>query len=534
MKRILRVCFLCSFLMVILSIAAFAAADTTIRVGLRYGSTAMATANLQNSEGSGYLFGYMNGDAFVSLGSTGETKISMEASGKGESGLGTYHVQLPAVYSSFSAASAAAQSAGGFPAYVNGNYYVRVGSYASSSQADAAKEQLGGDVADSSSTGVTVIITGTQTILFQFDCSGVYSLTVQPTGAANPVTLFQSYKYNGLFQYLRTTGGSLSVINIVDLDDYVKGVVPYEMSASWPIEALKAQAVCARTYVSRLNRHSGDGFDICSTTHCQVYYGRNRADARSDQAVDETAGICAYYNGKLIEAVYSSSNGGASEDAKNVWGGDTPYLKGKLDPYEAMITIPNYQYTVTFSAQELEQILAKKGKNIGTVTDLYVSEFTALGNVKEVTFVGTSGTHTVKQESCRTFFNGVISGKSVRSLRYTITGGSGGAGSGSFYVNPSGGTVSLPDSYVISGDGTVSPYSGSGAWVITDQGLEQLTTSGGGTSSGGAASSGSFTITGTGYGHNVGLSQYGAKAMAENGYTYDEILKFYYTGIELK
>lgn len=526
MKRIFKILFLCSLLAAIFSVTAFAAADTSIRVGLRYGSSAMATANLQNSEGSGYLFGYMNGSSFVSLGSTSETKISMEASGRGESGLGAYHVQLPTSYASFNQAAAAAQTAGGFPAYVNGSYYVRVGSYTSYSQAQAAAGT--GEVVESSSTAVTVIITGTQTILFQFDCSGAYSLTIQPTGTANPVTWFKGYKYSGMFQYLRTTGGNLSVINIVGLDDYVKGVVPYEMSASWPIEALKAQAVCARTYVSNLHKHNSDGFDICNTTHCQVYYGRNRADARSDQAVDETSGICAYYNGKLIEAVYSSSNGGASEDVVNVWGSNYPYLKGKIDPYEAMITIPNYQYTVTFSADELTQILNSKGKSVGTVTNVYVSEFTALGNVKSVTFEGTSGTVTVKNETCRTIFNGVISGKSVRSQRYTISGGSGG-GSNGYYVNPSGGTVSLPDSYVISGNGSVSPYGSSGGWVITDQGVEQLAPVSGQKASSGAT----FTITGTGYGHNVGLSQYGAKAMAENGYTYDQILKFYYTGIDL-
>ncbi len=82
---------------------------------------------------------------------------------------------------------------------------------------------------------------------------------------------------------------------------------------------------------------------MCSTTDCQVYNGVSTATDRSDQAVEKTAGECLYYDGRLVqEAVYHSSDGGATEDADNVWGSDVGYLKGKNDPYEAMTTIPNY------------------------------------------------------------------------------------------------------------------------------------------------------------------------------------------------
>ncbi len=545
MRKFFRIFFLCSLLTAIFTVSAYAAEDT-LKVGLRYGSDAMDTANLQNVTGYGwgYEVGYFDSARnFVALGEIDTNEISMTVSG----GLGDYHVQLTDVFSTWTEAEAAAAAFdGGYPAYVNGSYRVRFGAYASKTDAAAAQALYVGTswtgpdgkarpfsstVTNPSATGVTVIVTGTQTILFQFDCSGAMNLALHPLwDGGKTVTWFKGYKYYGDFEYLRTTGGNLSVINVLPVDDYVKGVVPYEMTPSWPVEALAAQAICARTYAMRETKHKSDGFDVCNTTNCQVYYGVNKATAQSDQAVEETAGLCLYYNGKLIEAVYSSSNGGASEDAKNVWGSEVAYLKGKLDPYEAMTTIPSYQYSVTFTLDELTNILNTKGYSVGQVTNVYVSSLTATGNVAAVTFEGTSGTRIITGERCRTIFNGVYSGRTVYSQRYTITGGTGGSTSGS--VSTTGGSVSLGDSYVISGSGSVGRYPGGEAYVITGSGTEVLEITGGTASS--ASSGGGITITGTGNGHNVGLSQYGAKAMAEQGFSYEEILQFYYTDITIE
>ena len=556
MRKFFRIFFLCSFLTVILTVSAYAAEDT-LKVGLRYGSSALFSANLQNVTGYGwgYEVGYFDGNRdFVSLGAIDTNEISMTADGPiyisgdgtysasgGSKMIGGYHIQLQDTFSAWKeAAYVAGQFDGGFPAYINGVYRVRIGHFQTKTDAAAAAAlyvgtayqdmdgrscSFSGEVAEPSRTGVTITVTGTQTILFEFDCSGAMSLGLMPVGADPTVTWFKGYKYYGGFEYVRTTGGNLSVINVLPADDYVKGVVPYEMSGSWPLEALKAQAVCARTYALRITSHRSDGFDVCNSTHCQVYNGIGSATARSDQAVEETAGLCLYYNGSLIEAVYSSSNGGASEDAKNVWGSDVGYLQGKLDPYEAMTSIPSYSYTVTFTAQELTTILNSKGYSVGTVQNVYVSKTTDVGNVAAVTFVGTSGTKTVTGETCRTIFNSVISGKTVRSQRYTIAGGSGGG----YQVN--GGSTVLEDldgTYVISGNGTVSAYTGGDTYVMTDSGVEMLQPSGG------SSSGGVFTISGTGNGHNVGLSQYGAKAMAEQGYSYEDILHFYYTDVTIR
>ena len=550
-KLVVTVAFLVTFF-IVCSVSASAVVNNTVKVGLKYSGDALFSANLENAQGSGYAFGYYDSSrSFVPLGKTGQTTISMTAAGTiyiGGSGtyydtepvsshqtLGPYHIQLSGTYDDFAAAAAAASAySGGYPAYLSGTYSVRIGCYQTANDASTALAALGvggGTVVQSGGTGVLVTVTKTAAVLFEFDCLGAQSLAVLPDGGGTKaVTWFKGYKYYGGFEYQRITGGNINVINVVNLEDYVKGVIPYEMNGGWPLEALKAQAVCARTYACATTKHlSSNGFDVCNTTDCQVYYGVGSGainpTAASDQAVDETAGSCLYYNGALAEAVYFSSDGGATEDAANVWGGSVPYLMGKADPYESTIAIPSYSYSTTYSSAELTYILQNKGYSIGTVRNVYVSEFTKMGNVYKVTFVDTSGgTLTVKGDTCRSIFYSSTYGKSVRSMRFNISGGS----SASFYVNSASGPLgTLSGVYLISGSGTVSSYTGSAPYVITSSGTAALT------SSASTASSDSFTVTGTGSGHNVGMSQYGANAMAKQGCDYRAILNFYYTNVTI-
>ena len=303
--------------------------------------------------------------------------------------------------------------------------------------------------------------------------------------------------------------------------EYLIGAVAAEMPISWPDEALKAQAVCARTYAVCQTKHRAQGFDICATTHCQVYQGTAASGANSDAAVDQTAGEFLYYSGRLVqEAVYYSSNGGASEDSLNVWGNDVGYLKGKIDPYEGKIAsiIPRYNWSTTFTASELTSLLNNRGYGIGTVKNAYVSAYTDTGNVYSVTFTGTSGSKTVSREACRTLLN-------LRSQRFTIGGGT---GENIYSVNDTGESVALGSMSAIDSSGKSSALSGN-VYVITSSGTSQLvqrTT----TSSG----SGSFVISGSGYGHNVGMSQWGAYSMANLGYSYRDILQFYYTDVSIR
>lgn len=540
------------------AVSAAAVVDDTIKVGLRYGSGALFSANLENAEGEGYAFGWYDEDrSFRELGRTEETAISMTAAGDiymSESGaysrempsgafrhLGSWHVQAEG-FDSFEEAEEAARDLGGWPAWISGEYVVRVGCYDSRGEAEDALDELGeGDTVErSSATGVMVTVTGTAEILFEFDYQGILPLGVRPEGwGEEPATWFKGYRYRGGFEYPRVTGGNLNVINVVDLEDYVKGVVPHEMGGEWPLAALEAQAVCARTYACRTTKHlSGYGFDVCSTTDCQVYNGLNASNSRTDAAVDNTAGECVWYGRELAETVYHSSDGGATEDAANVWGGEVPYLRGKADPYESQTAIPNYAYTVSYTAEELTWVLQNSGYSIGTVADVYIAEYTPLGNVYKVTFVDTSGQSlTVKGDTCRMAFYSTTYGKNVRSLRFSIGGGSGSgggpAGGGTYYVNDGGERLSaLKGASVITGGGRLATLKGDSASVITASGTETL--SGAPSAPAVSAPSGGFVITGTGNGHNVGMSQYGAKAMAELGYDYEDILTFYFTDVTIE
>lgn len=526
-----------------------------IRVGLRYGSSALFAANLENAEGQGYEFGrYDNNLNFHTFGETGETTITMIADGNiymNTSGtyssempsgvhrfLGGWHIQFSG-YPDFTSASADARNRDGWPAWIDGEYVVRTGSYDSEREAAAAVPS-GGELVRSDSRGVLVTRTGSEQILFEYADRSGQPLGVRPIswGRDPTATWFKGYRYRGGFEYARKNGGNLSVINVVDLEDYVKGVVPYEMNADWPAAALEAQAVCARTYAKSCTKHRSDGFTVCNGNHCQVYNGLNAAKANSDRAVDHTAGECIYYQNTLIrDPVYHSSDGGATEDAKNVWGGDAPYLRGKPDPYEAQIRIPDYQWSVTYTADELSWILDQKGHSVGHVQDVQITKRTPMGHVQELVIIGDRGREVFTGNRCSTIFYSSTYKKSVRSLDFTINGqggGNGGQGGASgLYVND-GGTVlpSLKGSAVLSGSGVTDVLGEDTAAVISSHGISAV--SGGGAANQRALPSrGEFVITGKGSGHHVGLSQYGARAMAEQGYTYQDILKFYYTDVTI-
>ena len=428
----------------------------TVRVGLFYGSSALSEARLENAVGSGYQFGYYDSDrVFHAVGSTAETLIAMvpDLNVSVSAGtIGRYHIRLSQTYTSFNAAKSAADAKGGFPAYYNGTYYAMIGSYETQEAAQSALSAggYGGTVYTGTDRCVTVAKADTTQILFEFDCGSTYSLAVAPVSdSGKAVTWCKGYQYYGDFQYTRLTSGVLTVVNFVGLEDYVKGVVPNEMSASWPLEALKAQAVCARTYVAaNQNKYRQYGFDMTNDTYCQVYRGLNGANETTDRAVDETAGLFVRYEGKLCSVAYFAADGGATEDSENVWS-DTviPYLRGVKDPYEADIDFYCKSWSVTVPRSQTGDI---------SVTN------TPIGNVMTVTANG----QTYTKDNVRTFLKNV--GVTYTSRHFTVT------------------------------------YN---------------------------ASDDTYTISGGGYGHNLGMSQWGAYSMAKvHNLSFEDIIGFYFTG----
>ena len=565
-------------LAVVLSLPTVLAAGSggeMVRVGLAYGSGALVNANLENNTGygSGYRMGYFDDDLdFVELARTDEdeTQITMvktqntwvngtsySNSDNGGDVIGCYHVLVESGYRSYEQAAADAQEyRDGFVAWIDGDYQVRAGSYTSRQEAEDAAQSLGGTVAGTSSYAVNVTRTGTAEILFQFDGGDDLALGVMPdvTEADTVRTWFKGYRYYGGFRYERIGGGDLTVVNIVDLETYIKGVVPYEMSSSWPLEALKVQSVCARSY-AYINIHSGKHtsyhFDVCNTTDCQAYYGAGtnsssyQATERTDQAVDETAGEYAWYDGQVIEAFYSSSHGGASESVYNVWGTSLeqyPYLCGVEDPYEADMASKNSysSWTVSYTSSELAQRLENYGYDASSGIESLTLTYSDLGNVIQVRVnYRDGGSDTIRPSSMRSVFG-------ISSIRFTVNGQAASSVSGT--TSSSGGGLTANGSTSLDSQGTYTVISGSGS--LSQAGLDGLyAISGSGSitpaedaASGGGSgtdtptgtqvtvSGSSYSFQGSGNGHQLGLSQYGAWAMAERGFTYDEIIEFYYPG----
>ncbi len=312
-------------------------------------------------------------------------------------------------------------------------------------------------------------------------------------------------EYRGYIHLLRQ-GNRMTVVNVVKLEEYLYSVVGREMSPSWHPEALKAQAVCARNYaVQSLNKHKSYGFDLCSTTDCQAYGGTATEDNRTISAVDATAGVTVTYEGKLAQLYFFASDGGSTESSQNVWSATLPYLTGVEDPYEDTSECSRGIWSVTFTKEELQE----KFPNIGEILDVKVNEYTPMGSVLEVEVVGTEGSEVFRKEKARTAFG-------LNSQKYTVS-ASGGV---SLYAYD--GTTISGGETVVTASGTES-LSGSSVTVVSAAGTKTVT-----------ASPSSFTFSGEGWGHRIAMSQYGAKAMAEQGFTYDEILKFYFKGVTVE
>ena len=336
-----------------------------VRVGLAYGSGALASANLENNTGygSGYRLGYFDGDLdFVELARTDEdeTQLTMlktqntwvngssyASSDNGGDVIGCYHVLVEEGLRSYSQAAREAEAyRDGFVAWIDGDYQVRAGAYPTEAEAEDAAWDLDGEVVGTSSYAVNVTVTGTDQILFQFDGGADTALGIMPdvTGADTVRTWFKGYRYHGGFRYERIGGGDLTVVNIVDLETYIKGVVPYEMSNSWPLEALKVQAVCARSYAYiniQSSKHTSYHFDVCNTSDCQAYYGAGtdrasyQSNDRTDRAVDETAGEYAWYDGQACTMcgapLWSSTPicAGSATPMRPMWPARTPTPPGR-------------------------------------------------------------------------------------------------------------------------------------------------------------------------------------------------------------
>lgn len=281
-----------------------------------------------------------------------------------------------------------------------------------------------------------------------------------------------SAPYRGVVEVLPADGGRVGVVNVVALEEYLRGVVPNELAPeAYPqIEALKAQAVAARSYaLAHLGDYSSRGYDVCATAACQVYRGAASEHPLTDRAVSETAGVVASWRGRPINAFYTSTCGGHTEEGGAVFGNAAPYLRGVACPTERALAgtaRPGAEWQVSLEPAAVARAVGRYG-SVGRVLDLVPTEVGVSGRVVALRVVGSEGELELQGQKVRL-------GLGLRESLFVLH----------------------------------RETDASGA-------VER------------------FVITGKGWGHGVGLCQVGASGMARAGASFEEILTHYYTGVRV-
>ncbi|HEA46923.1 MAG TPA: SpoIID/LytB domain-containing protein [bacterium] len=272
-------------------------------------------------------------------------------------------------------------------------------------------------------------------------------------------------KYRGQVVIRRDKKGRLNIINEVNIDDYLYGVLPHEISPVWPRESMKAQAVASRTLaLYRKKRSRAKDYDLDATVFAQIYRGREGEDQRTNQAVKETRGKVLTYKGKVINSVFHDTCGGHTEDAANVWAGsEEPYLKGV--PCTFCKDSPYYQWEERIKERDLRNILEEKGLDLSKIRKIEITEKSPTGRAVKIAIRHRKATQPLMANNFRLFVGPDL----IRSTLFTVS-------------------------------------------KVKNE----------------------FIFKGRGWGHGVGMCQWGARGLAETGKNYKEILKYYYTGVKIE
>lgn len=333
-------------------------------------------------------------------------------------------------------------------------------------------------------------------------------------GTSAPVT------YRGSFEITPGTTAP-NLFNTLDMEDYLKGVVPGEMPASWHKEALKAQAVAARSYAYAQLKNTSF---LQMTVASQVYGGKSKEQATSTAAVNETAGVYATYQNEPISAYFHSSSGGNTENSENVWSRDVPYIRSVADPYDRHASNPHYGWntkvaTSTVSSrfkltnEQVVSLRVTQRTNAGSVQQMEATVYNPATGQKRI--VQARPSFVSSSDAFRSFF-----GVPLKSIAFDVKGN---ANVKVKRADDSEQTLDHLAGYAIQTNSGQALIAVGNASIRTLKETIYYPTA-----------PTEFTFTGNGWGHRLGMSQWGARSMAEKGFTYDQILKYYYKGIEVK
>ncbi|MTI47795.1 MAG: SpoIID/LytB domain-containing protein [Firmicutes bacterium] len=502
-----------------------------IKVGLNYPITSDKQINLYNNKGFSvktFKEDFQELFSFVDTMTTVRLDYHFQNIDKQT---GPFHIEYKETFDSYEKAVAKLNqlkfdNIDIFPVYENGVFKIWIGQY--SNEVDASEDisriynklQIQLNVVKDNKQRV-VLENSKGNIVIIFDAKE--QIYIGPYGKELEESIIGvgDRSYRGFITFNRIED-ELKVINYINLEKYLYGVVPREMSGDWPIEALKAQAVAARNYaLISLGKHLDEGYDICDTTHCQVYAGYSWEKIRSNQAVDETLDKVIKYDGKLISTYYHSSSGGKTEDSENVWSNPVPYLKGVDDKFS--LGAPNDNWKLVLSREEIMEKLNSIDVNVGEILAIDVLEYSNNDRVLKLAIKGTEGVHILEKDGAR----GVLGYNSLKSTMFSTK------SNGEAYVLGASGSkptkMSLGEASIITAEGTQIAnrdlISRDNPMLYVTNGKNKETI---------PAIPTQYIFEGHGWGHGLGMSQWGAKKMAEEGYNYEEILEYYYTDAKVE
>ncbi len=294
-------------------------------------------------------------------------------------------------------------------------------------------------------------------ILIGLDVYPFRRLTIEPSRDAS--IMIDERPFRGEVTFIRTPNNRITVVNNINVENYIKGVLYHEVSHHWPMEALKAQAVAARTYALYSINPAGKPYDVTNDIYSQVYGGRDSERYRTDLAVDYTKGQVLTYNDQIIPAYFHATCGGMTEDARELWNlPDMPPLRGV--PCSFCQNSPHMHWKKNFRLRDIQDTLNLHGYKAGGIKDISIVDRDRSERIEHLKITQKNGEELI------------IKGKDFRDLM--------------------GPNVLMSNNY-----------------EITMQGYY-------------------VDITGKGWGHGVGMCQWGALGMARQQFNYRQILAYYY------
>lgn len=329
---------------------------------------------------------------------------------------------------------------------------------------------------------------------------------------------FQGRPFRGTLELALDDEGDLIVVNTVRTFDYLVSVVGAEVPASWHPQALAAQAIAARTYLlTHLRRHRT--YDLEGDVRDQAYHGLASEDAATIRAVERTAGIIATYQGAAIEALYSANAGGVTEDSENVYGNALPYLRSVPSPWDREAETSSWgrtswAWTKELTAPQLGDALRLRGFDVGEPQRIDITEVAPSGRVLAARVVGSTATREMGRDRSRYYFGLMSTMFAVEKRGGGETESVGHLAADRIRELEALGARQVSTGYRIEWDGDheiATFYVSSYRYELPAR----------------------FVFTGRGFGHGVGLSQWGMQGMALAGKTYEDILTHYYRGVAL-